>query len=854
MRRRWRFLEPRLAGPLIGAAVVLVSAFFIYRFSGQVHLRDIRAALAATPWSTVALSAGFTGVSFLALSLYDVLAVRRVVPGRVSDRFAAFAGATGFAIANAVGFHVLVGGPIRYRIYAAAGLDVADVGRIVGLSVLTFWLGMAAVVGAVLLFDPAGIPLLQFVAPRIDRLAGGAILGALALFVLWLSTGAREITLFGWRLMLPRGGSAILQIAIGAIDIAAAAGALYVLLPADVAPGLAVFTILFITAVVAGSASHAPGGLGVLEATILLGLGAGDRPDVIAALLAFRIIYYVLPMAIAGLALTAMEAYQLRASVLSISRRTFLAARPAVAPTIAALVFFGGVVLVLSSDLPAEGGRIGVLRDVLPLPFAEASHMAASLVGLLLIVLARGILQRIALARNAAIALLLAGAMFSLAKGLDWEEAGILLAIAAVLVFYRDVFYRSGDRGAFRPSTIWLATVAITMIALTLVGLLAFRHVEYRPELWWEFAWRGDAPRFLRATLVLAIATGAIGLDALINRPAQSRPGPVPIPDAVRAILARCPTTQPQIALLGDKRFLLAADDSAFLMYGVTGRSWITMGDPVGDPAAGRDLVWRFAEDADRAGARAVFYAVEPDMLPVYVEFGLSILKIGEVARVDLDAFSLDASESRDFRYAARRAVREGLAFAVIPKADVPALMPELKIVSDAWLTLKVGHEKGFSLGRFDARYLAEFDCAVMRRDGAVVAFANIWRGAERHELSVDLMRYLPGVSKVMMDALFAELMLYGKAERYRWFNLGAAPLAGLADHPLASTWNRIGTFIYRRGDEIYNFEGLRAFKQKFSPVWTPQYIACPGGLAIPQVLFDVTRLMAGGPVAILRR
>jgi phosphatidylglycerol lysyltransferase len=104
------------------------------------------------------------------------------------------------------------------------------------------------------------------------------------------------------------------------------------------------------------------------------------------------------------------------------------------------------------------------------------------------------------------------------------------------------------------------------------------------------------------------------------------------------------------------------------------------------------------------------------------------------------------------------------------------------------------------------------------------------------------------------MDALFAYLLLYAKAEGYRWFNLGAAPLAGLADHPLASTWNRVGTFIYRRGDEFYNFEGLRAFKQKFDPVWTPQYLACPGGLAMPQALIDITSLISGSPMGLLQR
>jgi phosphatidylglycerol lysyltransferase len=849
-----RIIEPRVLGPIIGAAVVLVAAFVIHRLSGEIHLNDIRNAISATPWPSILLSFGFTVISFIAMGLYDVLAARRVAPDRVPTRIAAFAGLVGYAISNAIGFHVLVGGPVRYRIYAAAGLDAVDVGRIVGISAFTFFSGLATVVGVAFLADPAGVPFLDRFTPFADRAIGAAIVLAIAALVLWLSFGRREISLLGWRLPLPGGVSVLFQIIVGAVDIAAAAAALYVLLPADIASGFAVFAVLFVVAIVAGSISHAPGGLGVLEATILIGLGAGTRPDAIAALVVFRVIYYFIPLALAGTALLVFETYRARATVLAASGKTLAVTRRIVAPLAAILVFLGGIALLLSGNLPAERARIGILRDALPLPFAEASHLLASIVGLLLIVLARGLFARIALARTVAIALLVAGAVFSLVKGLDWEEALILLAIAAILACYRNVFYRKGDWRSFRPTSTWLSFVAVTLISLTLVGLLAYRHVDYSNDLWWHFAWHGDAPRFLRATLALSIVAAAIAVDALINRPVQGRIGRVMIPESVRRLLAECPDTQPNIALLGDKKFLISEDDKAFLMYGVAGRSWITMGGPVGDPEAGRSLVWRFAEEADKAGARAAFYAVGPEMLPTYLDFGLAILKIGEVARVDLAKFTLDGQARQDFRYADRRAAREGIEFAVLPKADVPDVLPELKAVSDAWLATKVGQEKGFSLGRFDERYLEEFDCAVMRREGEIVAFANLWRGAGLNELSVDLMRYRPGVSKVMMDALFARLLMQGKEEGYRWFNLGAAPLAGLADHPLASTWNRLGTFIYRRGDEIYNFEGLRAFKQKFGPVWTPQYLACPGGFAMPQALLDVASLISGGPIRMLKR
>lgn len=853
---RWflRIMEPRVLGPLVGAALVLIAVLVIHEISGQIHLDRIREAIAATPWQAVGLTALFTAVSFAAMSLYDVMAVRQIAPGRVKGRFAAMAGMVGYAVSNAIGFHVLVGGPVRYRLYSGVGLDAADVSRIVGISFLTFWLGIVALLGLSFLADPVGVPLLDQLGPQFDRLIGGAILAALAGFLVWLSTGERRLSLLGWAMPLPGGRSAAFQMTVGAIDIAAAAAALYVLLPPDVVSGFAVFLVIFVVAIVAGIVSHAPGGIGVLEATILIGLGAGQRSDVIAALVVFRLVYYVIPLGLAALTLLGMELYRARHAVRVVSGRTIAATRLVVAPVSATLVFLGGVVLLLSGNLPAEHDRMHLLRDALPLPFAEASHMLASLVGLLLIIVARGLWRRIAVARTVAIALLASGAAFSLVKGLDWEEALILLVIATGLFAYKDVFYRKGDWRSFRPTPSWLAFVSVTLICLTLVGLLAFRHVEYSNDLWWDFAWRGDAPRFLRASLVLAIVIAAIALDALINRPVQARIGRVEVPPEVRRLIAASGDTSPNMAYLGDKRFLIAEDGSAFLMYGITGRSWIALGDPVGNPDESRNLVWRFAELADKAGARAAFYAIGPDMLPVYLDLGLGILKIGEVARLDLSAFTLDGQAKADFRYADKRATREGIGFEIVPQDQVTALMPELKSVSDAWMETKTGGEKGFSLGRFDEAYLSEFDCAVMRKDGHVVAFANMWRGADREELSVDLMRYRPGVSKVTMDALFARLLMYGKQEGYRWFNLGAAPLSGLSDHPLASTWNRLGTFIYRRGDEIYNFEGLRAFKEKFGPVWTPQYLACPGGLVMPQVLLDTASLISGGPIRILKR
>ena len=175
-------------------------------------------------------------------------------------------------------------------------------------------------------------------------------------------------------------------------------------------------------------------------------------------------------------------------------------------------------------------------------------------------------------------------------------------------------------------------------------------------------------------------------------------------------------------------------------------------------------------------------------------------------------------------------------------------LLPELRLISDAWLAAKRTREKRFSLGFFDEAYLSRFPAAVVRQGGRVVAFANVWPTGTREELSVDLMRYADDAPPNVMDYLFIRLMLWGREAGYRWFNLGMAPLSGFPNRgALAPLWCRVGTIVYRYGEHFYNFRGLRQYKEKFDPVWEPKYLASPGGLALPRILGNVAALISGG-------
>jgi len=507
-----------------------------------------------------------------------------------------------------------------------------------------------------------------------------------------------------------------------------------------------------------------------------------------------------------------------------------------------------GLVLLVTGGIPFDPQRIGLLPKLVPLPLVEAAHFFGSIAGVLLMVIARGLYRRRQRAWRIAMFLLTIGVVAALARGLDWDAAVVTFVALVVLGLYRRAFYRAEASPIFQLSGRWVVSLIGLLGAAIWFGFFVYAHVDYRQELWWQFAWNGDASRFLRASLAGVVVLGSVSFHSLLMAPPVPQPVE-PVPDRVRTLLATSPNAGAQLALTGDKKFLVAPDGAAFIAYADTGRSYIAQGDPVGDRQAGAALIARLCDMADRSGRRCAFNALSPGYLEPCLDRGMSIVKIGEVARVRLADFTLDGPARKDFRYARGRARRENYVFEVVPARLTEPLLQELRRISDAWLALKQGEEKGFALGAFSEDYLANFDVAVLRHGetGQIVAFSNLLIGARRNEISPDLMRYDPLGPSYSMDALFAELLLWAAAQGYTWFSLGAAPFAGLEKRESGTTHNWIGRLLYEHGEKLYHFEGLRTFKQKFDPVWTAQYLASPSGLAVPGILYEINLLISGG-------
>jgi phosphatidylglycerol lysyltransferase len=575
----------------------------------------------------------------------------------------------------------------------------------------------------------------------------------------------------------------------------------------------------------------------------VLALPDAGKAEVLSAVLIYRAIYYVLPVVVAtvGLGLIELRSFLYRIAPPSSPPRTLLYA--AAPPLIAALTFASGIVLLFSSATPALQSRIEILKNFVPMPFVEVSHLLASIIGFALLVLASGLNHRLDGAWVITVFLLAVGIVVSLLKGLDFEEATILAIMLVVVLLARPAFYRSSSLLHDRPSRFVLITIVLAVAASIWVTFLAFADVPYTADLWWQVAWNAQAPRSIRAGLIVSVLTVIYALW-LVLRPSRPRLADDDLMPVIRRIVAASANPDSNLALTGDKHFLVSDSGDAFLMYSVQGRSWVAMSDPVGNPAAFDKLLWTYLEIVDQFGGRPIFYEITAAHLPLYLDLGLSLMKIGEEATVDLTTFSLEGSARANLRRAVRRAEREQLIFDVIAKESVTPILPELQAVSNAWLSEKRGREKAFSVGRFSREYLLLFDQAVVRQDGDIIAFANIWQSAG-DGLSVDLMRYKPGTPNGLMDFLFCRLMLWGHAQGFKKFSLGMAPLAGLQKHALAPTWHKAGNLLFEYGEELYGLAGLRAYKDKFRPVWQPRYLAVPGGLSLPSVILDLIVLIS---------
>ncbi|NUR55836.1 MAG: bifunctional lysylphosphatidylglycerol flippase/synthetase MprF [Acidobacteria bacterium] len=823
----WQWIVAH-ASTLWGFALLAVVLALSWHALRAIHTRDVRAALHSLDADWLTIAGILTIGSIAVMGLYDVLAFRQTRTRPIERwRF----GAVAFAWSNFLTLGPLAGPAIRLWLYRTRVDDISELQTGIVSVVIAFTSGLAgwtiaglftawtgggtiAVALEALAFAVVAAWAGRAIARRTDRFGGPAA----------SATRTIELALVGWTDWLLAAATFVACIR------ATNAGA----------PLLRVVDTFFYGQVI-GLVSLIPGGFGSSDAFWIARLPINQSIST-AALTAYRFIYYIAPWFTASLVLLSWATRQS-------SRRIDVARR-----IIASLVGGAGLLIVLSSASPALHARLLLLEQHVPLPVVEAGQLTAALAGLLLLVLARGLARGYRAAYQATLALLLLAGFASILKGLDWEETIALGTVAIAAWSQAGLFDRASSGDWLEWADLGLGFAALLLFLL--FGTFSHHLSSAALERWTAMGYHLQSARFLRsaASMVLAVAVG--GLYVMLRTPVRfTPPGDEVIAGTLQAHAAYGRGTTPMMVAVGDKSVFFFAD-RGFCLYRTIGPYLAVFSDPMVRSAADRnafvDALFAFAAELDR---RPLFYQISVDWIPLLHDRGYHLFKLGEEAHVRLDRVTTEGHAGKMTRQILRRAERDGLAFRIAETADVDARMGELEEISAEWLAAKQVVERQFSIGYFDPAYIRRCRCALVEEagaDGRIVGFANLLEDPHREELSIDLMRYRTGGPSVM-DFLITSLLLHGKREGYRTFNLGMAPLASVGAQRGAHGRERLAGLFFRRGEAWYNFQGVRFYKQKFDPDWVPRYLAYQRAGEWPIALANVSALIAGSWGSALR-
>ncbi|MCD7033997.1 bifunctional lysylphosphatidylglycerol flippase/synthetase MprF [Metabacillus sp. GX 13764] len=616
---------------------------------------------------------------------------------------------------------------------------------------------------------------------------------------------------------------------------------------------------IFIAAAIAGVISMVPGGIGSFDLIMLIGmeLYGAAASDVLIVLIFYRISYYLIPW-ILGLMLASTELVSYTQGALKNTKweKAFKTwRRYSGVPeqllinishwALAALVFLSGALLLLSAATPGMLGRLRFAENLLSEPFLHLSHQLSVGAGIALLILSRSVLHKVKRAYTLTLIVLLAGALFTFSKGLDYEEALFLLAISAILWFSRKRFYRETYPFSWGSIAILLMTLG-TLLFYVLFGYLKqpFLHKRIPAELKDLLVMKPDELLFSSIIgIIIAVLFLTVGSRLLT---VKSKESALIDTEKVEAFLKKYRgNVLTHLVFLQDKDIFWTKDEEVMMMYKRAGSKLVVLGDPIGNPEKIGKAIEEFQIYADEFGFSPIFYQIEKQYFPLYHENGYQFFKLGEEAYVNLPEFTLSGKKKASLRAVKNKFEREEYTFSIIEPPFSDALMAELKHVSDDWLDGK--SEKGYSLGFFDKDYFERAPIALLRGpDGSLAAFATLMPVYDEKEtLSIDLMRHVKDAPNGTMDYILISLMLHGQETGYRRFNLGMAPLSNVGRTKYAFLGERIASKIFVHGQFFYQFSGIRKYKEKYADEWEPKYLAIRGKSSLPVTMLQLS-LMIG--------
>lgn len=604
--RRWLRHAPALAG----IALLVLALYVIQRELAGLQMAEVKAALADMPSYRI-WQAGFaTVLSYVVLTFYDMLGTR-FVGHALSYGRVAFASFTAYALAHNIGFAMLSGAAIRYRLYVLWGLSPMQIAGVVAFTSLTFVLGGLVLGGISLIFVPHAIPVIGGWMPRAVSFALGlAMLGLVAAYGMLGRFRRAPLVMFGTAVPLPGSRMALAQVVLATADVAIVAAIFEALLPPIPTLGFLGVLAIYVTAYTMAMLSHVPGGLGVFDTLILVGLTPYLPPaTIVSAILVFRLLYYVLPLFLGGALFIGNEVLIRRIAVGRVLAQTARWGDPVVVPALAGAVTLAGAGLLVVGGLPPVEATLAWAGLELSKPLVAASQFIASVVGAALLVLVFGLARRVTMAWAAVLVLLAIGIPVTLARGESLALPGILFGIFCALIPFRGNFYR--DTKLLREPFTFGRFAALASVAVCAVSLAVFAHShpDATGETWWRYVLSERAPWTLRLLVLVMVALVLAGLARLL-RPARISAKKLPAEGHAEA------------AIEGED---LAARIAFTRLPGLA----LALGDPEGESGDAVSAIWRFRDYCEQEGIDPAFWDVGRRYLSIYGDIGLTAFPLG---------------------------------------------------------------------------------------------------------------------------------------------------------------------------------------------------------------------------------
>ncbi|MDP4084926.1 MAG: bifunctional lysylphosphatidylglycerol flippase/synthetase MprF [Bacillota bacterium] len=604
---------------------------------------------------------------------------------------------------------------------------------------------------------------------------------------------------------------------------------------------------VFIVASCAGIISMIPGGLGSFDLVFIWGMQDlhASSEKVLVLLLFYRIGYFVLPFLISVVLFIKTYWKKWNKSWNSLPNDIIQGFSHVV---LTALIFISGLILLLSASVPGIMSRMRLAKEILSFPIMNVSHQLSVAAGFLLLGLSRGIEYKVKRAYELTMLALILAALFSIFKGIDYEEASFLIIVSILLRLSKGNFYRESYVMTWGKTIFDITLILIITSMYLVIGYSNLPSAKINiPEKLLPYVILDYRDLFNSAIIGLAIAFLIILFGYLSSKPKKwsMEKSANQENDILHHLMTYHGKVFSHLIFLHDKFIFWNRKRNVLLTYQSYADKLVVLGDPIGEEDSIGEAIQEFQEIADLHGFTPVFYLISNDIIPYLHGNGYSFFKLGEEAFVDLNHFPLSEKRMIGLHAISRKYENENYQFEIAKPPHSKEFLEIIRKISDDWLEGRV--EKGFSLGYFDDDYLNRSEIAyVKNKKQQIIGFASILPIYDQnYTVSVDLVRFLPNFPKGLIDFLFLSLFEWAKKNGYQQFNMGMAPLAneGLSKFSLLS--ERIAAQIFLHGHFIYHFQGLRRFKEKFTGIWDPKYLAYRRKSSLPLTMMQITLLIS---------